>query len=90
MNTGHEPDEDQSPPQKKDYKPRIGKYSRRYAELAKYSGMAIQFALLIAIAAWLGQKLDAHFTTAKPYWTAGLVVFFAVGYFIRLYKDITS
>ena len=55
----------------------------------KYSGMALQFFVLIAIGAWLGQFLDAQFNTAKPFITVFLILLFAVGYFIKLYKDLT-
>jgi hypothetical protein len=55
----------------------------------KYSGMALQFFLLIALAAWAGQKLDAHFNTSKPLITIFLILFFAAAYFIKLYRDLT-
>lgn len=55
----------------------------------KYSGMALQFFALIAIGAWLGQKLDARFQTPKPFITIFLILFFSAGYFIKLYKDLT-
>lgn len=55
----------------------------------KYSGMALQFFVLIAIAAWAGQKLDDHFNTSKPFITIFLILFFAAGYFIKLYRDLT-
>ena len=67
----------------------IRKASRRYVEIARYSGMALQFFLLIAIAAWGGQKLDAHFGTSKPFLTIFLILFFSAGYFIKLYRDLT-
>lgn len=69
---------------------RIEKGSRRYIELARYSGMALQFFALIAIAAWGGQKIDEHFSTSKPYFTVVLILFFSTGYFIKLYKDLTK
>ncbi|MDX1476934.1 MAG: AtpZ/AtpI family protein [Saprospiraceae bacterium] len=55
----------------------------------KYSGMALQFFALIAIGAWLGQKLDARLNTSKPFITIFLILFFSTGYFIKLYKDLT-
>ena len=56
----------------------------------KYSGMAIQFCALIAIGAWLGKKLDVYFATSKPYITVFLILFFAGGYFYKMYRDLTS
>ena len=35
----------------------------------KYAGMAFQMGIIILLAALAGQKLDAHFGTAKPYLT---------------------
>lgn len=63
---------------------------KRYVELAKYSGMAIQLFLVVGISAWIGQKLDAYFETPKPFITVALIVFFTAGYFFKLYKDLTS
>jgi F0F1-type ATP synthase assembly protein I len=56
----------------------------------KYSGMALQFFALLAIGAWLGQKLDAHFGTSKPFITIFLILFLAGGYFYKMYRDLTS
>lgn len=36
----------------------------------KYSGIAFQLAIYLGIAVFIGQKLDEHFTTEKPYLTA--------------------
>jgi F0F1-type ATP synthase assembly protein I len=55
----------------------------------KYSGMALQFFVLIAIGAWIGQKLDAYFETSKPLITVFCILFFAVGYFYKMYRDLT-
>lgn len=56
----------------------------------KYSGMALQFFVLLFIAAWGGQKLDAHFSTPKPFLTILLILLAGTGYFIKLYKDLTA
>jgi hypothetical protein len=45
----------------------------------KYSGMALQFFLVIAIGAWVGKKLDAHFGTPRPYITIICILFLAAG-----------
>ena len=55
----------------------------------KYAGMAFQFFALLAVGAWLGQQLDKAVGTARPYFTALLVVLFASGFFYRLYLDLT-
>jgi hypothetical protein len=54
----------------------------------KYSGMALQFFVLIAVAAWLGQKLDAWLDTSKPFLTVLLILVFAGGYFYKMYLDL--
>jgi len=51
--------------------------------------MAIQFCALIAIGAWLGGKLDVYFGTSKPYITIFLILFFAGGYFYKLFLDLS-
>lgn len=35
----------------------------------KYSGIAFQLVIILALAVYAGQKLDAHFATEKPYLT---------------------
>ena len=55
----------------------------------KYSGMALQFFVLIAIGAWLGQQLDAYFRTPKPFITVFLILFFAAGYFYKMFRDLS-
>ena len=56
----------------------------------KYAGMAFQFFVLIFLAAFIGQKLDAHFETSKPFITIFFIIFFTTGYFYKLYKDLFS
>lgn len=56
----------------------------------KYSGMAIQFFALIAIGAWIGQKLDAWLQTSKPWMTLFCILFLSAGYFYKLYRDLTQ
>lgn len=56
----------------------------------KYSGMALQFFALIAIGAWIGQKLDAYFETPKPFITVFLILFFAGGYFYKMYRELSE
>ena len=61
---------------------------KKFSAYLKYSGMALQFFVLIAIGAWLGQKLDAHFGTARPYITVICILFLAAGYFYKMYRDL--
>ena len=49
---------------------------------AKYSGLAIQMGVIVFIGAFVGSKIDAHFATAKPYFT---VLFALIGIVAALY-----
>jgi hypothetical protein len=55
----------------------------------KYAGLAFQLAALVAVAAWLGGRIDRALGTRKPYFTALLVLLFTVGFFYRMYLDLT-
>ena len=55
----------------------------------RYSGMALQFFVLIAIGAWLGQYLDERLGTSKPFITIFLILLFSIAYFFKLYKDLS-
>jgi F0F1-type ATP synthase assembly protein I len=66
------------------------KEEKRYKAALHYSGMAIQFFAMIAFGAWIGQKLDAYFSTPRPFITIFLILLFSTGYFIKLYKDLTQ
>lgn len=39
-------------------------------EVLKYSGMGFQLLIILGIAVYIGQKLDAQFSYEKPYLTA--------------------
>ena len=54
----------------------------------KYSGFAVQFFVLILIAALIGQKLDAHFELEKPLITIFMILLFTGGYFYKLYIEL--
>ena len=72
---------DKKPPKKKD---------KGYVAFLRYSGMAMQMFVLIGLAAWGGQKLDAYFNTPKPFITIFLILFFTSGYFYKMYRDLTQ
>ena len=50
--------------------------------------MALQLFALMAIAAWLGQKLDKTLNTSQPYFTIALILLFTTGFFYKLVKDL--
>ncbi len=54
----------------------------------KYSGMALQLFALLAVGAWLGQKLDKWLHTAQPYFTIALILLFTTGFFYKLVKEL--
>lgn len=49
----------------------------------QYSGMAMQLLILLLLAAWGGQKLDAYFGLENPFIT---IVFLLSALFAFLYK----
>ena len=73
----------------RDQKPQSEKDKQKYQAFLRYSGMGMQFFVTIGVSAWIGQKLDAYFALEKPFITIFLVLLFATGYFIKLYKDLT-
>lgn len=48
----------------------------------KYTGMAFQMAVTIFLFVFAGMKLDNHFATSQPYYTAGLSL---LGVFLALF-----
>jgi len=64
--------------EKKELKPRAQNYM-------KYSGMAFQMGIIIALGAFAGQWLDEHYQTSKPYFTVGLSLF---AIFVALYSTL--
>ena len=49
----------------------------------KYSGLAFQIAVVVGLFAFGGIKLDEHYGTERPYFTAGLAL---VGVAVALYS----
>ena len=47
--------------------------------------MAFELIALLVIAAFLGRKLDQWMHLDRPYFTGGLLVFFLIAYFVRIY-----
>ncbi len=62
---------------------------KKYHEALKYSGMAMQLLVLLALAAWAGQKLDAYFELAQPFITIFLLLFALAAFMIKLVKDLS-
>jgi len=56
----------------------------------KYGGMAIQLFVLLGVAAWLGQKLDAWLHTPDPYFTILLILLFTAAFFYKLVKELNQ
>ncbi len=65
-----------------------GRDSRQVNHYLKYSGMALQLFVLMALGAFLGQWLDRRLSSAKPYFTIILILLFTGGFFYRLVKDL--
>lgn len=56
----------------------------------KYSGMAFELAAYLVIAVLLGGWLDDYFGLQDPWLTILLIFLFLTGWFIRLYRDVSS
>lgn len=54
----------------------------------RYTGMAFQIVIMLAIGAFIGQKLDAHFGLSKPYLTALSVIVFLFFALYLILKDL--
>ena len=72
--------------QEKTKKPNLQK--KQANAYLKYSAMAFQMGIIIAIFSFIGQKVDAYYETTTAYWTAGFAL---VGVCFALYfllKDV--
>jgi len=56
---------------------------KKNVNVMKYAGMATQLFAIMFVLLYLGQKLDAYFSNAKPYMT---ILFPTLGLFAYLYK----
>ena len=54
----------------------------------KYSGMAFQIVAYLLVGIFIGKKLDTHFDTEQPIFTAILAMLFLAAYFFKLYIDL--
>jgi len=50
----------------------------------KYSGLAIQMFVLVAVGAWLGQRVDKWLHTSQPWFTILFILLFMGAFFYRL------
>jgi len=55
----------------------------------KYSGMAMQLLILLLLAAWGGQKLDAYFELANPFITILFLLSALFAFLYKLVKDLS-
>lgn len=53
----------------------------------KYTGMAFQMGAVIFIGVMAGRKLDQHFATEQPIWTASLALFATLAAVYYTIKD---
>lgn len=56
----------------------------------KFSGIAFQLAILIALAIWAGGKLDAKMGNDQGYMTALFVVLAFGGFMYNLFRDLEN
>lgn len=56
----------------------------------KYSGMAFELAAYLAVAVILGGWLDSKIGWEDQWMTIVLIFLFLAGWFIKLYRDVSS
>ena len=56
----------------------------------RYSGMAFELVAILVLAVFLGKKLDELMSCESPYATLGLLLFFLIAYFVRIYYSLTK
>lgn len=54
----------------------------------KYSGMAFQLAIVLAVGTYIGTRIDRYFQTDRPYFTAILALFSLFAGFYLTLKDL--
>lgn len=65
--------------------------NRRTAHnILRFSGLAFQLAILIALAVWGGGKLDSYMNNSTKYMTALCVVIAFTGFMIALFRDLRN
>jgi len=64
---------------------------KRSTEYLKYSGMAVQMAVILFLGTYGGQKLDAHFQLETPWFTlAGALLGIVAAFYLTLKDFITG
>ncbi len=61
---------------------------KQYNAALKYSGMGMQMLIGIGIGVFIGKKLDAHYATEQPIFTAILALVFLVVVMYSVLKDL--
>ncbi len=56
----------------------------------KYGGMGVQMGITIGIGVWLGQKLDAYYSTTKPYFTVALALLFLISVMYSIIREVSK
>jgi len=64
------------------------KKKQQYNAALKYSGMGMQMLVAIGLGVFIGGKLDAHFQTEQPLFTALLAVVFLGAIMYTVLKDL--
>jgi len=56
----------------------------------RYSGMAFELVGILVVGVFVGKKLDAWMGNETAYATLGLLVFFLIAYFFRIYYTLVK
>jgi F0F1-type ATP synthase assembly protein I len=64
--------------------------SKTISAYLKYSGLAFQLAIMVALGLFLGNALDKYFDLMTPVFTIGLILIFFSAYMYKLYQELTK
>ncbi len=67
----------------------VSKKKKEVNPALKYSGMAMQLLILLLLAAWGGQKLDAYFQLENPLITIFFLLAALFAFLYKLVKDLS-
>jgi len=70
--------------------PDTKKKARSNNKLLKFSGIAFQLAILIALAIWAGTTLDDKMGNDMQYMTALFVILAFTGFILNLFRDLKN
>ncbi len=69
---------------------KVKEAERQYSKYLKYSNVAIQMGIIIALGAWGGMKLDERYGNETPYFTIFLSLFAVIAAILIVIRSVLS